>query len=275
MRLLLLLLLVTLCSGCLRRFVTTEKQIAAHYDHLDYKPSYRTVRTDSSQVLFATFGNPEGRPLVFIHGAPGRWDGFWKQLDDTTLHGDYFLIGLDRPGYGKSYFEKRRRALPIHKQAQLLHEGLAALNLPDKPILVTRSYGAAVGAYMAAAYPDSYERLILMSPAIDPASEKFFWFSHWGRMKAVQMFLPKRINTATREKFAHADDLASIEWIWGEIDIPTEVLYGEKDWIITEDNLHYARRHLGERANYHILPDAGHQISRSHPELLRELMTAE
>lgn len=272
---LLLLACLPLLGGCFRKWINTEKEIAAHYSTLDFKPTYKKVKTDSTQVLFSTFGNPAGQPLVFIHGAPGRWDGFWKQLDDSTLHRDYFLIGLDRPGYGESYFKRRGKALSIKRQAEMLHEGLKAFGLTSKPVLVTRSYGAPVGAYMAAAHPDSYERLILMSPAIDPEAEKFFWFSNWGRLPPVKLFLPKRLNTATKEKFAHEKDLASIEWIWDEITIPTDVLYGERDWVITIDNLHYAKERLGDRANYYVLPDAGHRISRSHAGLLKELMTAE
>ncbi len=271
---LLVMACLPLLGGCFRGWINTEKEIAAHYENLDFEPTYKTVTTDSSQVLFATFGNPEGQPLVFIHGAPGRWDGYWKQLDDTTLHRDYYLIGLDRPGYGKSYYKRKGRALPIKRQAELLHEGLKALGLTSKPILVTRSYGAPVGAYMAAANPDSYEALILMSPAIDPGAEKFFWFSNWGRLWAVKLFLPRRLNTATREKFAHEKDLASVEWIWKAITIPTDVLYGEQDWVITRDNFTYAKEQLGERADYYLLPNAGHRISRSHADLLKTLIRA-
>jgi pimeloyl-ACP methyl ester carboxylesterase len=259
-------------NSCFKKYIVTEKEIKKHYDTLSFKPNYKIQKSLDYKLFTATFGQDTLQPIIFIHGAPGRWEGFRKQLDDTFYHSKYHLLASDRPGYGFSYYKKKHKKVSIEKQAELLEKTLELNKSNKKPIIVSRSYGAPIGAYMVAKNPDKYAKLIMMAPAIDPDAEKFFKFSKYGKWPILSWFIPNRFVTATDEKFDHIKELKGIEAIWTKIPIPTVVMYGGKDWVVSPENFEYAKRKLGEDSirKYIFIPEAGHRISRSHAELLKQ-----
>lgn len=264
-------LIITTCS-CFQKYIVTEKEIKRHYDTLSFQPDYKITKGENYQLYTATFGADTLPPVIFIHGAPGRWEGFRKQLDDTSLHARFHLLAPDRPGYGFSFFLKKHRKVDIEKQAELIEKSLLWNHSGEKAILVSRSYGAPIAAYMAFRHPEKYSRLIMMAPAIDPDNEKFFKFSKYGKWPVIRWILPRRFVTATDEKYDHIRELRRIEPIWGAIRIPTVVMYGGRDWVVTRENFEFARRKMGndDHMTYIFIPEAGHRISRSHAELLKE-----
>jgi pimeloyl-ACP methyl ester carboxylesterase len=269
---LIFLLLLVGFSSCFKKYIVTEKEIKQHYDTLAFKPMYKIQKGTDYKLYTATFGSDSLQPILFIHGAPGRWEGFRKQLDDTSLHHKYHLLAPDRPGYGFSYYKRKHRKVSIEKQADLLSKVLEINKSDKRAIIVSRSYGAPIGAYMVAQNPEKYEKLIMMAPAIDPDSEKFFKFSKYGKWPIIRWLIPNRFVTATDEKYDHIEELRRIEHIWNRISISTVVMYGGKDWVVTPENFEYAKRKMGNDSTkkYIFIPEAGHRISRSHADLLKK-----
>jgi pimeloyl-ACP methyl ester carboxylesterase len=261
-------------SSCFRRYIHTEKEIKKHYDTLSFRPMYKTLKAADTTLFVATFGTDTSQAILFIHGAPGRWDGWAKQIDDTSYHSKYQLLVPDRPGYGKSYVKRKYRRVDIEKQEALLMKVLDLNKSNKKVILVTRSYGSPIGAYMAFKHPEKFEKILMLAPAIDPAAEKFFNFSKYGKWRIVRMLLPKGLNTATDEKYAHVKELKKIEPIWAKLQVPIIVMYGGKDWVVSPENFEYAKKSIGEgpRKKYIFIPDAGHRINISHPNLVKEVI---
>ena len=70
-----------------------------------------TVRTASGRTLaYADTGEPDGAPLVYFHGLPGSRLDFHQPFNRPALDGaGVRIIGIDRPGYGGSGFQPRRR----------------------------------------------------------------------------------------------------------------------------------------------------------------------
>ena len=258
-------------SSCFKDYIVTEKEIKHHYDTLGFKPNYKIQKGIDYKLFTASFGSDTLQPVLFIHGAPGRWEGYRKQLDDTSYHSKYHLLAPDRPGYGFSFYKKKYRKVNIDKQAELLEKVLELNTSSKKPIIVGRSYGAPIGAYLVAKNPEKYAKLIMMAPAIDPDHEKFFKFSKYGKWPVLRWFIPNRFVTATDEKYDHIKELRAMENIWSNITIPTTVMYGGKDWVVTPENFEYAKLKLGmdSTKKYIFIPEAGHRINRSHAELLK------
>ena len=70
-----------------------------------------TVRTGSGRTLaYAETGEPDGAPLFYFHGIPGSRLDFHQPFNRPALDGaGVRIIGIDRPGYGGSGFQPRRR----------------------------------------------------------------------------------------------------------------------------------------------------------------------
>jgi pimeloyl-ACP methyl ester carboxylesterase len=262
-------LVAVLTASCFSRWIMTEKEIKAHYAPIPSKPTYHTIQDDSSKIHFVSFGDENAQPIIFIHGAPGSWDGYLNFLDDSTLQKNFHLISVDRPGYGKSQVRPKRKVYSLEEQAKSIELALKINHSGKKAIVVGRSYGVPVAVKMAAMYPDKIQKLILLSPAIDPDKEKFWWFSGFGKVFLVRWFLPERMNTATDEKFAHIAELRKLESEYAKIKAETTVMQGGKDNIIDQANFDYAKKMLmGKNAEFIFIPESGHLISRSRPDLV-------
>ncbi len=259
-------------SSCFRPYIFTEKEIREHYDTLGFKPTYKTLKIKDTTLFFASFGRDTLQPMLFIHGAPGRWDGWGRQIDDTSFHSKFHLLVPDRPGYGKSYVKKKYKRVDLNKQTDILIKVLDENKSGKKAILVSRSYGSPIAANMAFRYPDKFEKILMVAPAINPDAEKFFKFSRFGKWFLVRKLLPNGLNTATDEKYAHVAELKKIVPIWSKLDLPVIVFYGGRDWIVSPENFEFAKKMMGENKNkkYYFIPEAGHRISISHPELIKK-----
>lgn len=250
----------------------TEKELQHHYANRLVKPVYHTIENDTMKLFCASLGSDILPPLLFIHGAPGSWYGYLPLLDDTLLQKRFHLISVDRPGYGKSR-KRRRPVTSLNQQAGQIAEALK-LNRSGQPAIVLgRSFGAPIAARLAMLYPNRVKHLLMVAAPLDPAKERFFWFSKWGRLAFVQLFLPRSLNTATAEKYTHIAELRQLQTCWSGLCMPVTVIQGGNDWLVDPANLDYARQVLADtQGNFVYLPEAGHLITNSHTYLVRDLL---
>lgn len=257
--------------SCFSRWILTEKELKIHYSEKVSKPLFHVIENDSTKLHFVTFGVDTAQPVLFVHGAPGSWDGYLNLLDDSLLQNNFHLISVDRPGYGKSQKRPKKKLYSLEEQAKSIILALKSNNSYKKAIVIGRSYGAPVAAKLAAMYPDKIEKIILLSPAIDPETEKFWWFSKLGKVFLVRWFLPERMNTATDEKYAHVKELKILKNDWKNIQSDVTVMAGGKDWIVDTTNFSFAKKMLiGKNAKFIFIPESGHLISSSRPDLVKK-----
>ncbi|MDZ7936633.1 MAG: alpha/beta fold hydrolase, partial [Emticicia sp.] len=107
--------------------------------------------------------------------------GYLNLLDDSLLQHNFHLISVDRPGYGKSQKCPKKKTYSLEEQAKSIILALKSNHSSKKAIMIGRSYGAPVAAKLAAMFPDKIEKIVLLSPAIDPDTERFWWFSKFGK----------------------------------------------------------------------------------------------
>jgi pimeloyl-ACP methyl ester carboxylesterase len=257
--------------SCFSRWILTEKELKIHYSEKVSKPLFHVIENDSTKLHFVTFGVDTAQPVLFVHGAPGSWDGYLNLLDDSLLQNNFHLISVDRPGYGKSQKRPKKKLYSLEEQAKSIILALKSNHSYKKAIVIGRSYGAPVAAKLAAMYPDKIEKIILLSPAIDPDTEKFWWFSKLGKVFLVRWFLPERMNTATDEKYAHVKELKILKNDWKNIQSDVTVMAGGKDWIVDTTNFSFAKKMLiGKNAKFIFIPESGHLISSSRPDLVKK-----
>jgi len=112
-------------------------------------------------------GNPDGIPIVLIHGAMGSlhmWEGWARELSDKAR-----LILVDLPGHGLTGAWPRDE-YTIDAYADFVEVLVDALNL-DRFVLVGHSMGGAVAWTFAATRPDRVSQLILVDAAGYPRAD--------------------------------------------------------------------------------------------------------
>lgn len=236
--------------------------------------NFHLVDDSDFRLHYVSIGSKFNQPVLFIHGAPGNWTAYENLLADKVLQSNYQLISVDRLGYGSSRKGNPKLA-SIKDQARLIVQALNSNQSGQKAIVIGRSYGAPIAAKIAAEHPDLVEKVVLISPVIDPDKEKYFWFAYASKHWIVSQFLPNEYNTATDEKFDHAAELRKMEKDWDKIEAEVTVFTGGQDWIADTKNFDYAKKRLSKlskkkKSKFIFLPEAGHMISESHGDLVKK-----
>jgi len=266
-------LIIFLQNCFLNKYIYTDKELKEHYKTLSFSPEYRNQTFLDKKIHYAVINKNDSLPLlVFIHGAPGAWYGYINLMDDTVLQKKFKLISVDRLGYGKSNYGKA--FLSTQMQALSIKKIIESENKSNKKVvLMGRSYGAPIAAWLAINYPQLVKELIMISPVIDPEKEKFFWFSAIGKLKFIQLFLPKMLNVATKEKYAHQQEMEQLLPKWKKLYVNTIVISGESDWVADTANFTFAKRYLLNcSTNFIKLKNTGHLVTYEQPELIRDLL---
>lgn len=254
-------------------YILTDKELDEHYQDKKVKPLYKRSNFQDRKLHYAVISKNDTLPLlVFVHGAPGAWYGYMNLTDDSLLQQKFKIVSVDRLGYGKSGYGKEE--LSIETQALAINKIIETENTKNKKVyLVGRSYGAPIAAWLAINYPATYEKLIMISPVIDPEKEKFYWFSDIGKSPLVQWMLPDMLNVATKEKFSHQKEMKLMEPKWKNLCTPTYVLVGENDVVADTANFSFAKNHITNcPAVFMMLKNTGHQITKQQPQLIKNLL---
>ena len=96
--------------------VTDAATVPEHIEH-------RVPLPDGRVFAAAEWGDPDGIPLISIHGTPGGRMSWWEDPDIYRRHG-LRRITIDRPGYGESSRLRGRRVADIIPDLEHLTEAL-------------------------------------------------------------------------------------------------------------------------------------------------------
>jgi pimeloyl-ACP methyl ester carboxylesterase len=255
---------------------------------------------DDGAIAWDRFG--DGPAVVMVHGTP--WSSWtWRRIA-PRLAERFSVYAFDLLGYGSSeqragqdvslaaqgrrlaalleHWRLDRPAIVAHDiggaislRAHLLHQrevsGLALIDIValrpwGSPFyrlvsehravfeqLPTPIHEGVLRAYVATAQPRSLERTaedMLIAPWVTPDGQAAFY-----------------------RQIAHGDerDTDEIEPLYGNIAVPTSVIWGELDpWIPVVRGTELAGRIPG--ASLHVLPGAGHLVQEDEPERLFDLL---
>lgn len=268
----LLFVIVLLMSGCLGRYIYTSKELNEHFANKKYRAKYSIEIIDKQPIFVAETGDSSKPVLMLIHGAPGAWYGYLNLMDDSVLRKNFHILSIERPGYGHSNYGET--LIPPKKQAEILLKIVEKYTYNNQQATILgRSYGAPIAIWMAAVNQKTIKKIVLVSSVLDPDKEKFYWFSPFGKWKVVQLFLPKILNVATKEKYAHSEEMTKLFPFISKVTCDSYILQGCKDWIADTTNFSYAQKTLvNSKQECYCLPDNGHLITYERPELIREIL---
>jgi pimeloyl-ACP methyl ester carboxylesterase len=134
-----------------------------------YPPEGRFVALDGGRLHYVEAGPADGTErgtIVFLHGASGSHADPMLALGDR-LSERYRVIALDRPGHGWSErIDGPAAALPA-RQAEIVRQALARLNV-DRAVVVAHSWAGAVLPNLSLIDPELVAGALYLAPVTHP-----------------------------------------------------------------------------------------------------------
>lgn len=184
-------------------------------------------------------GNPQNPMVVLIHGTPGTWEAWGDFLVHPELQKKYYMIAVDRPGFGKS--QPGKSVPQLQKQSELIGAVLKRKQNSKKIILVGHSYGGPVVLKMALDYPELVGGLVLVASPADPQLEKIVWYQRLANLAVSRWVLPKSINVCIDEIYPLKEELQKIETQLIGLKSFVSVIQGGKDSLVPAQNVDYLK----------------------------------
>jgi pimeloyl-ACP methyl ester carboxylesterase len=125
----------------------------------------RRARVDADRsVVYAEYGDPEGRPLLLFHGTPGS-RALGELFDDVARRRGVRVVAPDRPGFGRSPAWPARSLTDTDEFVAPVLDDAGV----DSAAAVGFSGGAAHALALAATAPDLVDGVDVVAAATPPS----------------------------------------------------------------------------------------------------------
>lgn len=263
-----ILMIFIYTTGCANPMESLESEIK--FFKKEYPDNFSRVEFNNRKVHYAWSGDVTKRPIVFVHGSPGSWEGWARYLNSEQLKKQFHIIVVDRFGYGKS--EKGKTEHSLLGQAEVIKAALQS-NQSGKPaILVGHSYGGPVIASSAIHNPELSAGLLFIAGSVDPKLEKTKWIQYPATWWPIRLILPSFIRVCNEEIMSLKKELQQQDKLWNQVRAKVFVIQGLKDKLVPPENSEYLQRKLPKDLliSNRKIEDAGHFIIWQNPKLIIE-----
>lgn len=257
--------IMCLCA-CANPTKTIEKDILRF--KREYPNQIQTYQAGSRTMGFAWSGDPSKRPVLFVHGSPGSWEGWSQFLLYPDLQKNFHLMAIDRPGYGSSNQGKTEHSLA--KQAQDAIEVLKYNKSGLPAILVGHSFGGPVIARAAIDYPEKIAGLVFVASSVDPNLEKTKWYQLPANWWPVNILIPTELRVCNEEILTLKSELLAMKPYWKNIRAKSIFIQGEKDPLVPKENLKFLSENIDKNfiVSSQLVSDLNHFIPWKRPDLI-------
>jgi pimeloyl-ACP methyl ester carboxylesterase len=265
MKNLLVLICLFLISGCMSATDVFKEEKAFFDQYVANNPILKqhSIETDNGQLFYVATGDPQKASLILIHGTPGGWDQQGRYLINESLLEKFYVIAIDRPGWGASTLNGEQVIADFETQARqisFLIERRKA-DAPDAPvILLGHSLGSSLAPRVAMDFPDMVDGLLLLAGTLSPEYSSPRWFNYLAAIPGVYWLIGEEMAKANKEIFALKDNINAMVSRWEYIDSHTMVVQGVKDTLVNPANIDFAKDNLSPEKSQFISLDDGHLI---------------
>lgn len=230
-----------------------------------HPPHFITYKTKKRSMRLAWNGNPQKRPLLFVHGSPGSWEAWAQFLQNPKLIEEFHLIAVDRPGFGGS--GKGESELSVSQQADDVVEALQFNSSGLPAILVGHSFGGPVIAQMAVNHPSKVAGLVFVASSVDPELEVIKWYQHVGTWWPFRPLLPTELRVCNEEIYSLKPHLEKLRTKLNLIAAPVMIIHGDKDPLVPVENVRFLQKTItpGLIKDAQIIPGMNHFIPWKSP----------
>jgi pimeloyl-ACP methyl ester carboxylesterase len=126
---------------------------------IEWRAHLHRVDLPGAEVNYVEIG--EGEPIVFIHGISGSWQNWLENLPHFGRR--HRAIALDLPGFGASPMPSW--PIDMHAYGRLVHDFCEKIGVERGAALVGNSMGGLVAGEAILSSPGRFDRLVLVSAA--------------------------------------------------------------------------------------------------------------
>lgn len=240
-------------------------------------------RLVDQSIAYAYSGGQDKPGLLFIHGTPGGWAAFETYLTSPSLQKEYFMVSVDRLGWGKSAISKasikpsrkskknskgqvRNKRVAGDFELQARSIGSVMAQYPNKKwLLIGHSLGASIAPKVAIIEPGKVSALLLLAGSLNPKLGKPRWYNRIANTIVAKWLLPKNLAYSNDEIMALRKELEVLDEQIKSSQLNTQVvvIQGLKDRLVSPKNAGYAKRNWRQHfADLKVieLTEAGHFI---------------
>ena len=236
----------------------------------DHADRIRTFKGSRRDLHFVTMGSPLAQPLVFVHGSPGSWEGWVHFLNDPSLTEKYYVIAIDRDGYGGSGEGVSETSLAV--QAEDAIEILDFAKAKKPAIFIGHSYGGPLIAKIAMMFPDRTAGLVFVAASVSPDLEKTKWFQIPATWWPIRSLIPNELRVCNEEILPLKEELTKMMPDWKNISAKTSLIQGDEDPLVPPANLDFLVAHLNPKVVVKVLriSNLNHFVPWKRPDLILE-----
>jgi pimeloyl-ACP methyl ester carboxylesterase len=263
---------VVALSGCASLmepdFVKEDRRLAVEFRKENPLADGNT-KFNERNIHYVKVGSAGKPKVIFIHGSPGDWTAWSRQMRDTGLYSKSLLIAADRLGYGGSDPSKSERSLDSQAQAMMKLLDVDDSNQPV--ILVGHSYGGPVVARMAMMGDSRVKGIVILAGSVDPALEPEHWYQGPADWAIIRWMVPDMLVHCNQEILSLKGELTRILPLWNQITAKTIVIQGGKDDLVMPGNADFIEHKLAEIHPEIIrVSELNHFIPSGRPDLIHE-----
>lgn len=218
----------------------SEKEINEAFAPFPYQPTHHFAEYNEGKLHYVTFGDKTKPILFFIHGSPGSWDAFIPQINETGLINDYYIVTIDRPGYGQTTLEGK---YSLEEQSAFLRNAIEALPKNDL-IIIGHSYGGALAMRAAIDYQDKVTGVISAAGTLADPYQNPKWYNYAMRYTPIQWLVKQDFAASDQEMWKLEKDLPKLDKLMSGFTKKAVIIQGDADMLVDPRSGQYAKEQL-------------------------------
>ena len=193
---------------------------------------------------------------MLIHGSPGSWDNFTKIIRETDILESYYVIAVDRPGYGQSGMPEMRDL----KSQSLALKGLVDRYFSDEQgVVLGHSYGGAICLQLAVDYPSKIASMVLAAGTLADIYQEPRWYNYVVKYTPVGWLLDGSFDLSNKEMWNLPEDLRKLYPELRSSHTKTVIIQGGKDFLVNPQSAEYLHNKMPEsEVNVIFIEDMDH-----------------
>ncbi len=214
-------------------------------DNVEVSRQYFEV--DGDRLFYAAAGDKTKPALIIIHGTPGNWHQYARYMLNKQLRERFYVIVVDRPGWGSSVAGDTREIISYERHAKIF----AAFSLELKKhnnqqpvVLLGHSLGSSIAPRVAMDYPGSVDGLLLLAGTLSPKLSGLRWYNQVARLPGIGFIIGGKLTKSNLEILALRSEMKLMESRWSTLDLPIIVVQGLKDVNVYPANADFAEENL-------------------------------